>query len=1300
MKRILSIGFVLLMCVGLFLAAFGFWCLGTTAGARWLAGAAGKLTGIEITSSKIEGSLLDGLTLTDLGVEWQAGEVLADALTLEVQPASLWNGVLAIEKLNIDRLVLQIVEDESSTSSDEPETKDSGGSLAVAPEWLNVTINHLQITNFSYRSTDNPAAETVIANLIAGQYRLVGNRLTAEDFSYHSPCVELDGAFDWELKRPHLSMTAQVRLPETCVDPAFFNTISVPVSFPGHIEFDGDWNGYSGPVRFGVIDETGDRVWLSAQADGSWRGIRFDGLKGHYLGGDFAGELDLAWIDAYTMHGDLSVQNLDPAAFLKGTTGKASFDVAVELNVPYDDRPLQADIAVRLHDGRFRGHALQGRAAGQWVGNDLVKLNVDLSGDGARLLAKGLPAERVAVDFEVTDLAAFHDELAGRASASGWLRWSEAELAGEIDGYGENLNWQGTKVRRVEFHGHRPAGDESVEIKISGEDWSRGTLHLQRVDADISGTVAAHRLRIATKGSAGHFAATATGSYQADSWAGQLEQLTGQATPWGGWTMPQPTNVAWDNGALTVDALQLQGDRGTTLELDLKDWGSPDRAGLSLAWSGFELDRLQAYVDRTNLSGRSDGEIQYAMSGGEPLAITGQLTAQGHIEDDFFELGYEALELDFAWAEGGLQLNVAARSDTGEAIQARATAPGPLQWRWPVSDLAANLHWQKVDLTRLDRFLDDGHFEGLSDGDFSFSFAEESLAQMVGHLAAQGKIIQGERELGPRSLQAELDWDAVRFRCTAKLIGARDGYASLQLTSAASPALAWPEAGQIDVKLKGLSLSALEPLLPEDVELAGLFDGQARGSWRDQETIDLTGKMQVVESHIDWASEEGLIRLPLREATAEWRWIDDSLTGSFAADLAEQGGLKGTWKLPLPARVPATLRQNDPVQVTLDGRMQAVGILSAIGPWLVQDVRGEMQISLELQGTLENPDLRGEVTFTDGAAYLPIAGVQLEEINLRAELADNRVRIDQLEVHSGPGDMTVQGELVFDHWTLDRYQLDIVGKNLQVVDFPELHILCDPDLTLSGTLDRLSLHGTVLIPVLTIKGSQNAPEILPSKDVVRVKEEDLREELKLATDIQVTVQLGEDVTVKTGGIETQLTGGVIVTLGQTGEVLAKGEVQLVSGRFSAYGTTLQIQQGRLSYGGGPIANPGLRIFAARKVGEVLAGVQVTGSAEAPVVTLYSQPTMPERDILGYMLMGRAVRTDSLDSDMLIIGAGTLLPSYGEGFSELGITEIDIQGLFAGHGGVKLRRQFAEKWELESTLGIESGIDLFYIFEFE
>ncbi len=1408
MTRGLVIALALFASIGLALAGFGFWCIGTNSGAHWLIDSADNFSGIEVTTAELEGSLLDGLALRGLRIAWEGGEIRTAALKLAIRRFNPFSGLLAIERLEINRLVLLLDED---TKEPGPGTEDSGVEvlLAVFPNWLELAIDRLQVSGFIYRSTAEPDEEVVIADLIAGQYQLADQRLASPAFSYHSPFVELDGAFDWQLALPHLVMTASVYLPETSVDPALLESIAVPARFPSHLELDGDWNSYSGPVRFGVIDDQGDKVWLSARATGSWRGIRFDDLKGRYLGGAIAGNLDMSWIDSYRISGQLSGRELDPSALIEETTGRASFDLSGELSVPYDDQPLQANFDAVIHEARFRGHTLQGRAASQWLGQDLVDLDIDLSGDGAHLRAEGVPAQRVDFDLEVADLAMYHEDLAGKAAASGWLSWAENSLAGEIDGHGEQLTWREISVRRVVFQARHLAGEERVALALSGNDWDYGNLRLNRVNAELSGTLSDHQLEIATETSSGRFTASAHGRYQSGTWKGRVERLIGDETPWGRWSMPTPTDITWDEGLLTINKLPLVADKGARLELKVDSWGAPDRAGAALSWADIDLEWLQPYTDLDSLSGRTEGRVEYIAIAGQPWSISGQLSAHGRIKDQHYDLTYETLELELDWGQDGLQLTGASRSDAGERLRIKATAPGPPAWEWPIKTLEADLHWQEfnlarfnsfledaqaegvsdgnlsfalggeqlerirgqlaahgrvkaqhydltfeslelefdwgqdglqltgasgsdagerlrikatapgppawewpiktlagdlqwqeLNLARFNSFLDDAQAEGVSDGSFSFAFTGDQLERMQGHLAARGRLMQGERELGPRSLLADLSWDDKEFQCSARVSGAKGGHAALKLTSSQRPALAWPDSGQIELKINALSLTALEPLLPQDIDVAGTIDSRAEGRWEPKGVVELDGDLQLRQSQLSWDSDNGQILLPLRDATMAWRWAGDSLNGSFALNLSDYGKLGGTWQLPLPARIPTAFEPDGPLQVKVDGQMQATGILSAIGPWLVQDLRGETQIELAVQGTWKNPDLRGKIRLEDGAAYLPAAGIQLEDIQLHSELVGDRLRVDRLTLRSGSGTLTGQGEVFFDRWQLAGYRLSITGEDFQLADFPELQMTCSPDLVLSGTPDRLALEGSVLIPRLAIRGSQGVPERQPSKDVVMVRVEEQRQELEFATDIQVTVELGEDVTVKSGGVDTRLAGGGILTMGPTGELLARGEIQLVSGSFRAHGVNLKIRQGLLSYQGGVITNPDLRIFAAREVGDVLAGVQVTGNAEAPVITLYSRPTMPERDILGYMLMGRAIKTESQEADMLMMGAGSLLPGYGGGLSELGITEIDIQGLFNGTGGLRLRRKLSEKWEIESNLGVESGIDLYYIIELE
>ena len=138
----------------------------------------------------------------------------------------------------------------------------------------------------------------------------------------------------------------------------------------------------------------------------------------------------------------------------------------------------------------------------------------------------------------------------------------------------------------------------------------------------------------------------------------------------------------------------------------------------------------------------------------------------------------------------------------------------------------------------------------------------------------------------------------------------------------------------------------------------------------------------------------------------------------------------------------------------------------------------------------------------------------------------------------------------------------------------------------------------------------------------------------------------------------------------------------------------------MSYDNDPLVNPKLKVFAAKDIGRVQAGVHITGTAENPVVTLASNPAMPERDILGYIFMGRPISKDSEGGDALAIGAGALMPNYGETFADYGIVELDLDGLLKDEGGVRLRKRLSESWEISSTFGTESGIDLYYLLDFD
>ena len=85
---------------------------------------------------------------------------------------------------------------------------------------------------------------------------------------------------------------------------------------------------------------------------------------------------------------------------------------------------------------------------------------------------------------------------------------------------------------------------------------------------------------------------------------------------------------------------------------------------------------------------------------------------------------------------------------------------------------------------------------------------------------------------------------------------------------------------------------------------------------------------------------------------------------------------------------------------------------------------------------------------------------------------------------------------------------------------------------------------------------------------------------------------------------------------------------LIGGIYNAYGQKLDIERGRLGFGGGRADNPSLDILAVKRVDRQRVGVQVRGNARRPAIRLYSDPALDQSETLSYLVLGRPLATAS------------------------------------------------------------------------
>ena len=568
-----------------------------------------------------------------------------------------------------------------------------------------------------------------------------------------------------------------------------------------------------------------------------------------------------------------------------------------------------------------------------------------------------------------------------------------------------------------------------------------------------------------------------------------------------------------------------------------------------------------------------------------------------------------------------------------------------------------------------------------------------------------------------------------------------------------------PLGGRVRADLTKIDMKRLKPWLPHGTTLEGRISGRATGIMLPGQRFQLNGTAALSGGTLHRQRSNGELLLAFSSATAVWDWRGETLTGALSVVMTEYGQAEANFHLPIPARFPVSVTSQGSLKVSLAGKFREKGIITTLFPGLIRESSGELDTALTIDGTWEAPRIGGKLRLAKAGAYLPTAGIHLKEIQLAAHLEKNLIRIDSFRAVSGPGQIEGTALVTLDGWRVISYQGAIHGENFQTVYFPELQILSTPQLRFEGTPQKLVVRGDLRLPELHIAGSPLRTGVAPSSDVIREgKALPSAQGSPLVLDAQVRILLGEKVFIKVAGIDAQVGGTIDLSSNGPDMITSRGEIKVVKGRYRTYGVNLDIVRGRLFFPGGPVNNPSLDFLALRGIGDVRAGVTVTGTLRKPVTKLYSEPAMPDIDVLSYIVLGHQLGNNSAQASLVNQAAGALLTS-GQAMvlqdkikNTLGLSTLEIQSgaggsaapmgykplqvtppgtipavqqpgitetvltvgtyltpqlyisygksLFTGSNLFLLRYDIFKRWQIETQTGNESGADLFYKLEFK
>ena len=438
--------------------------------------------------------------------------------------------------------------------------------------------------------------------------------------------------------------------------------------------------------------------------------------------------------------------------------------------------------------------------------------------------------------------------------------------------------------------------------------------------------------------------------------------------------------------------------------------------------------------------------------------------------------------------------------------------------------------------------------------------------------------------------------------------------------------------GKIGASLDG-DIGFMANFFPAGMKTGGTIAATLSSAWSSDSELFLR-----VDAELDGAritrhySEEDSATVAWDKVTAQLRREENGLV--LRADLRRDNAGSLSAKLDLPGK------RTD----TMTGELDFTSLqLAAMRPFLPSLARleGDVTGQIKLAGTLDKPSANGQLRLSAGALAMHGNPTELTDLGLDIILTGDRATISGGGL-AGGGDLLLNGELLLQQPEL---RLAISGGRHELLLPPGSEAEISQELSLVFSQGLLDLDGDI-----TVHSGHLEPDQLPegsvdvSSDVVEIDYAGnvIREQRPFDTRLNVRVKIRDQFRVRGREIDA-VVGGDLRLRQELGRPLQLfGSLTVIGGEVRAYGQRLQIKQGTVSFVG-DAANPELNLRAERDISleQVRVGVSVQGTAEEPVLEVYSDPAMSQTEALSYLVRGRGLDSGaSADGTAVALSLGT------------------------------------------------------------
>lgn len=383
----------------------------------------------------------------------------------------------------------------------------------------------------------------------------------------------------------------------------------------------------------------------------------------------------------------------------------------------------------------------------------------------------------------------------------------------------------------------------------------------------------------------------------------------------------------------------------------------------------------------------------------------------------------------------------------------------------------------------------------------------------------------------------------------------------------------------------------------------------------------------------------------------------------------------------------APLSPTGPLNLAIRGPID-LDLLEGIALEPTTDISGRLAVDVRVTGTAQQPNASGSVDLGNISVNDHLRGIAANRIRGQIRLAGRTVNLVGITGNfGGGGTLAAAGSVTLDPAAGFPGNLTLTAKQIAVDQGEGLaRGIIGADIRMSGPLARApAIGGTVTIARMDINIAERLPSTAETIDVTHINvPARLAEYFPAPPDpnasrapafdakLDLTVTAASQINVRGLGLNAEFRGSFKIS-GTTSAPVILGGLDLRRGTFDILNQRLTFDHGTIRFVDD--FDPILDLVALTRAGSVTAYVTVSGTGSNPRIEFSSEPTLPQDEVVSYILFRKA--TSSLTATEAIMLADAVASLSGGGSSglldrirkSLGLNRLGVTG--DGAGGTSL-----------------------------